>query len=196
MNSEQTQIYKSTYEDYKDTVKHQLDTVRETHRRAIELIKYHLLISGGIIPVFNVVRDQTNAQPINLYLIFAICGMLYSIWATIHVHTPVSYSTGLESEAADQIEGLSEEEYYEALMYTYAKICDDNDIVLTDRTNFFKKGLWASFAGITLFAAALLRLLLPSYNPWYDLPIVITIGVLAVAGYISYSEEEEDLPTS
>lgn len=137
-SEERAEVYKSVYEDYKDTFKYRMETVREIHRRAIELIKLNLLASSGVVPVFNILREQpqTNTQSLNLYLYFAIAALLYAIWENINAHTPRAYRVGLASKLEDFYD-LSREEYYIGMANTYNNICNKNEKVLKKRTAHF-----------------------------------------------------------
>ncbi|WP_336002121.1 hypothetical protein [Halorientalis halophila] len=178
--TEKIEINRTAYEAYRDTADVQIEGVRRLEGKALETVKVVLLVTLGIVSAWNVFDQLT----IDLYVVAAVLSFLYSLWCCIGVYTPSIHPLGLSADAIGEIQRETDlEHHYAELVDTYQEVVEKNREKMQGRTAEFRRGLWAAFAGIALFAASIGRLVTAESSIEPDLGVVLLVLALAYFGY-------------
>jgi hypothetical protein len=179
MSTREEKIYGSTYEELRNTLQERLRAHRELNRRAIDLAKIDLLSVSVLV---SGITFSGELRDVLLYFTAGVLALLYSLWHCVHVYRLRHFARGLAGEPADEVEagvvsGISVATHYENLVESYRRA------VVSFRDTYYEE---------VIFVAAAVRVVLPSYPPALDVPVLFAVPVVAFWGRDKYESDEPD----
>lgn len=165
---------------YRRTLDEQVSGIRDTGDKAMSLLKIDVLVVVGVVAAWHLLGGSGT----NLYVVAAVAGFGYSVWCCIRAYGAGSYDVGVAGTGVDEsVEAEGGRDRDQSLADEYGDVVSRNESVARDRVDAFVEGLWAAFAGTALFAASLVRVVIPSVPSLVDVLAVVAIVLLAGAGY-------------
>lgn len=189
-DEEKTEIYRTTYEELKQTHQNQLDAHHKLNQRSIDLAKIDILAASVIASAATIVPKSSGS----LLLISGVVSLLVSLGYCIQVYRPRKFPNGLPPEAADIVQdfvdnGNSVGEYYKRIMASFHRMVEESEEPYNEEVRYFRNALWSSVSGILFLIATLLRPRLPHRCVGIDILLIFLITLLVI-GVRRLNEEQ------
>lgn len=189
MSSEE-EIYRSSYEELRQTMESQREAYERINQLAVDLAKIDLLTVSAVLAGVSVSRLS-----ISLPLVTGLVTFVYAFWCCVRIYQPRSFPRGIGADAVSDIDefaraGRRAEEHYRQLMFAYGEAISYVSASHSSVKTKFRHALWASIVAIVLFTVVAIRGLVPSYPLLFDVVLVSTISVVVLRAKGKYEEEE------
>lgn len=189
MSSEEA-IYRSSYEELRQTMENQREAYERINQLAVDLAKIDLLTVSAVLAGVSL-----SGLSLSLPLIAGLLTFVYALWCCIRVYEPRSFPRGIGADAVTEIDefakdGRRTEEHYRQLMFAYGEAISHVSASYSSVRTKFRRALWASIAAIILFNLVAVRRLLPTYPASFDVLLVSTVSVVVLWAKGKYEKEQ------
>lgn len=173
---DQEQIYRIIVDELRNTIEAQTERKQIISRKATQIVTADLLALSIILAV-----SSENLSPV--LLITGFFSFVVSIYYCIHIIIPIKVVIGLGgnvAQASDQENLLT---FLDDLMAQYREFISENDEVIKYLNDRLEKGAWSAFAGILLFSASTVKIILDVNSPLFmDAVLALVIVILVFYG--------------
>ena len=191
-------VYQLAYEDLRNGLINQIDSVEKINDRALEVLKFDLAVGVfflSVVKFFEITQFK--------HLVIAAFGIIsfgYSIWSCIQVLSAREFSTNTGPDLRKWVDPkygtlvTSPNDYYYYMIEDITgKYYPANDERFKWKADTLNKSLWSSLAGLLFFSAAMLSAQLSSYPIIFDVAITAGIVTTVMWGWERDITEHEDV---
>lgn len=182
--------YQNISEQLEKTHQKELSAHESLTQKAIDLVKVNLLSLSIIATGLSTTKKEVE---FSLLLLGGVVSFLYAMWASVHVFDPTRYPRGIDYEGGIQMDkqisqGLSGQEYYREILYSYINATEDFDDKFYFERRYFTKSVWSTLVGITLLVFSALNIFYLKFPVWVEYPFLFVVPILGVWGRAKSSE--------